>query len=73
MKKTKENLIKIEGKDYVTLDVIEVLHETDSAVLFEHESGRKWVPKSQLEDWPEIGDPGEIIITEWWATEKEWI
>ncbi len=32
-----------------------------------------WLPKSQLEDWPDIGDTGEILIPEWLAEEKELI
>jgi len=29
-----------------------------------------WLPKSQLEDWPDVGESGEILMTEWMAIKK---
>ena len=29
-----------------------------------------WIPKSLLDDWPEVGESGEIEIPEWLAIEE---
>ncbi len=62
--------MKINGKKYITLEIEETVHETDGAILVNYEGDETWIPKSQLEDWPDVGESGEIIVTEWWA-EKE--
>ena len=56
--------------DYVTIDVDEVIRETDDAILVDLEGGKYWLPKSQLEDWPDKGEKGEVEISEWMAIEK---
>ena len=45
--------------------------ETDDAVLIDF-GGKKaeWIPKSQMEDWPDVGANGDVILTEWIAEEK---
>ena len=60
-------------KDYITLMVDEVRYESPDAVLVLIDGEKIWLPKSQLEDWPEVGTAGEIIIAEWLAKEKEMI
>lgn len=55
--------------EYVEINV-ETKHETDLAVLFSDEDREFWVPKSQMEDWSEVGKSGIALVTEWFA-EKE--
>lgn len=48
-----------------------VIHETDLAVLIDcGEDEPAWFPKSQLEEWPDRGENGEVLMSEWIATEK---
>jgi hypothetical protein len=47
--------------------------ETDDAVLIEFADGEIWLPKSQLEDWPDIEEEGEVIIPYWLAMDKDLI
>lgn len=56
--------------EYIEIDV-ETKHETDMAVLFNDGDNDFWVPKSVLEDWPDVGDTGTALIQEWFAIEKE--
>ena len=47
------------------------IQETEKAVLID--IGLKepvWLPKSQLEDWPDKGYDGEIILSEQYAKKK---
>ena len=47
------------------------LWETDDAVLIDCGWDETiWIPKSQLEDWPDIGDNGDVLMTEWIAGKK---
>lgn len=46
-------------------------HETNMAVLIDVGLGDPvWFPKSQLEDWPDKGENGDVLMTEWIAEEK---
>jgi len=56
--------------DYVELRVSMVKHETDDAVLVEYEGEDIWIPKSCLEDYPDVGDGGDILVQQWIAVEK---
>ena len=44
--------------------------ETDLAIKVDCGTGIIWIPKSQLEDWPNINKSGEILMQEWIAKEK---
>lgn len=57
------------AENVVELDV-ETLRETEQAVLFTDGDEQFWIPKSQMEEWPEEGDSGVAIVAEWFA-EKE--
>lgn len=48
------------------------VHETDEAIMcdFGMAGDVVWLPKSQLEDWPDVGDSGEVLMPEWLAEEK---
>lgn len=59
-------------------DIVEVdgrnKAETDEAVLYtDDEDVKVWLPKSQMEEWPEKGKEGTFHIKEWIAIEKELI
>ena len=54
------------GQQYVEVEVL-VEHITNEAVLFDDKT---WVPKSCMEDWPEIGEFGIAIIKESFALKK---
>jgi len=47
-----------------------VLSESDKAVRVDFGTQTVWLPKSQLEDWPDVGQSGEILMKEWLAQEK---
>jgi hypothetical protein len=49
----------------------EVIAETDMAILINDGMGEIWLPKSQLDDWPEVYSTGEIVMPEWLAKEKD--
>lgn len=44
---------------------------TEGAVKFDF-GGKKplWIPKSQLEDWPDVGKHGQVLMKEWIALEE---
>ena len=47
------------------------LRDTAAAIRFDHGAAiAVWLPKSQLEDWPDVGEDGELLIPEWLASEK---
>jgi len=49
------------------------LGETDKAVRIDFGDKTLWVPKSQMEDWPDVGETGEVLIKEWIAIQEELI
>ncbi len=59
---------------YVEYEDVEVLRETDRALLLNIEGDEYWVPKSQIsaysETWHE-GDFGVARINEWFASQGE--
>lgn len=59
-------------KEFVEIDA-EVICDTEAAVLLDDGDVREWIPKSQLEDWPETGKTGTVVIAEWIAEQKGFI
>lgn len=57
-------------QEMIDIVVDEVLYETDLAILVLCDEEEIWLPKSQLEEWPDIGEEGTVIMTEWIAEEK---
>jgi hypothetical protein len=49
---------------------VEVKAETDKAILVDYEGKEYWLPKSQLEDWPDVEDGGDIEVPLWLLEEK---
>ena len=45
--------------------------ETDLAVLIEFADSEEWFPKSQLEEWPDIDEEGDVVLPEWLAIDRE--
>ena len=61
---------KIRNAPYITTQGTTV-HYTVGAVLIDFDEDEpKWIPKSCLEDWPDKGEFGEVIILESLAIEK---
>lgn len=59
------NLIEVYGT---------TLGETDLAIYFDAGTrGAQWLPKSELEEYPEKDQTGECLMPEWLAEEKEFI
>jgi len=44
--------------------------ETDRAVLIDFGDSEEWILKSQMEDWPDFGETGKVLIKEWLTEEK---
>lgn len=52
---------------------VEVLHETEQAILCVVDEEEVWIPKSQIHDDSEVhkaGTSGRLIIPEWLAAKK---
>lgn len=51
-----------------------VLSETEMAIMVDFGMTHNvWLPKSQLEDWPDINKNGDVLMPEWLAEEKDLI
>ena len=55
------------GKRYVEIEAM-VEHITEDAVLLDDGT---WIPISCLEDWPDVGETGIVMVEEWFAIKKE--
>jgi hypothetical protein len=44
--------------------------ESQMAIRVDFGTETIWLPKSQIEDWPDVGESGEILMKEWLANEK---
>ena len=58
-----------DGKEYAEIDVKNT-GETEMAVQFNDGDRQFWVPKSCLEDWPDINKTGTALVAIWFAGEK---
>jgi len=61
-----------DGNEFAELDVM-VIGETDEAVRFDDGDEQFWIPKSCMEDWPDMNQTGTALIQMWFAEEKELI
>jgi hypothetical protein len=63
----------------VTFDNCKARYDSGKALLVEiPEIGDapQWVPHSQIHDDSEVyrkGDEGKLVVSEWFATQKEWV
>lgn len=42
-----------------------VKSETEKALRVDFGTETVWIPKSQVEDYPDVGESGEILMKEW--------
>jgi hypothetical protein len=57
----------------VEFDGVEVVRETEKAILVMIDDKEVWLPKTQIHDDSEVykaGTSGKLVITEWIATAK---
>lgn len=47
--------------------------ETNLAVLFEFADKEEWLPKSLLEDYPDMDEEGDVMMPEWLAYDRDLI
>lgn len=47
-----------------------VKSETQMAIRVDFGTETIWLPKSQIEDYPDVGESGEILMREWLAEDK---
>ena len=48
-----------------------VKHQTDDAVMIDFgQDAPTWIPKSCMEDWPDVGDSGDVLVYQWTAIDK---
>ena len=59
-------------KEYVEIDV-ENTGETKLSVWFDDGDKKFNVPKSVMEDWPDIGETGTAMVEIWFAEKEELI
>jgi hypothetical protein len=54
---------------YIEL-TLEVVAETSQAIRVKDGFTYAWLPKSVCEDWPDLGETGEVILLESFAIDK---
>ena len=53
---------------------VRAIRATDSALLVVIDGQQVWIPQSQIDDESEVyaeGDEGELVVSEWIATQKD--
>lgn len=63
-----------EFKDKATFDDVEVVQETEAALLCRIDGKDVWIPKSQIDDDSEVyekGTEGELVVSQWIAEQKK--
>jgi len=63
----------MDDDEWAEVSVDKVVAETELALLVRIDGKDIWLPKSQLDDWPDVGDEGGLLIKTWLAEEKELI
>lgn len=69
MKIIKDNI----GNEYAEIDVKNTGETKGGAVWFDDGDKKFSVPKSVMEDWPDIGETGTALIKLWFAEQEELI
>ncbi len=57
-------------KGYVEIDV-EVVGMSEKAVRFNAGDGDFWIPKSVMEDYPDLFETGTALVEKWFAIKEE--
>jgi hypothetical protein len=63
-----------EFKDKATFNDVEVVQETEAALLCRIDGRDVWIPKSQIDDDSEVyekGTEGELVVSQWIAEQKK--
>jgi len=60
------------SNEYVEIDV-KTIGQSDLAVRFNGGDKNFWIPKSCMEDWPNLNKTGTALVIRWFAEEKELI
>ena len=55
---------------YIELEATNNFETPDAVLLDFGGPTAQWIPKSQMEDWPDEGEFGEVLVKEWMAEEK---
>lgn len=55
--------------EYVEVDA-KAVAESAFAVLLDTGDDECWVPKSVMDEWPEVGETGTALIEEWFAVKE---
>ena len=62
------------GVQYVEVEDVEVIHETEEAILVLAYGDEVWLPRSQVKNghlgWLYVGYVGSIEVADWLAHEK---
>lgn len=61
------------GNEPVVVGDVEVLHETEAAILVALDGEEIWIPKSVIHDDSEVweeGDTGVFVVKEWFANKE---
>jgi hypothetical protein len=64
---------RVKDEEVASFDDVEVLIQTDKAILCDIGGDEIWIPLSQIHDDSEVykmGTKGTLIITEWLAKKK---
>lgn len=59
-----------DGNEYVELDVKNTGETKGGAVWFDDGDKKFPVPKSVMEDWPDVGETGTALIAVWFAEQE---
>jgi len=60
-----------DGKLYVEIDVKCLGDAPSGLAVFFTDGDRKFsIPKSVMEDWPDEGDTGTVIVRQWFAEQE---
>lgn len=63
-----------EFKRKASFDGVDVLHETEAALLCEIDGQQVWIPKSQIDDDSEVYNAatsgGTLVVSQWIAEQK---
>ena len=58
-----------DGNKYAEIDV-KTVDQTELAVRFNAGEGDFWIPKSVMEDWPDLFETGTALVKVWFAEQE---
>jgi hypothetical protein len=60
----------VDGNEYAEVDVKNTGETKGGAVWFDDGNRKFCVPKSCMEDWPDVGNEGTALIVIWFAEQE---